>query len=372
MSAMPRDLIVSTSDAKHHRVAGEERYPRPPAADTLDLIDCGVFPPRLVARVEVEASVAGPPQAVAITPDGTLAIVSAPNRLASDGTLAWGRELQVVDLRATPPRVSARVPVSHHPQGLAIDRAGRLLLAATTGGTLAAFAIERGALRPLGETAVSSGRLAGVAIVPDGSAALVALRDEQGVAVVAIDGDRLVPMPQRIAAGVAPYAIDIAADGRLAVVGNVGLAGLAGPRERLGADRDSVTLIDLAVRPGRAVQHLTVPAVPEGVAISPDGRWIAVQAMDGSHLPAAHPARTPRGRLLLFAVRGGRAEPVDDLPGGEAGQGVAFSADGRLLLVQFNVERQVAVFATEAGRLRDTGHRIAAAGGPASIRTMPR
>jgi len=52
-------------------------------------------------------------------------------------------------------------------------------------------------------------------------------------------------------------------------------------------------------RPFRAVRHVTVPSIPEGVAISPDGRWVAVQAMDGSNLTPDNPGRRDRGRVLL-------------------------------------------------------------------------
>src|SRR6185436_20526968 len=87
--------------------------------------------------------IAGPPQAVAITPDGRLAIVSASNRYDYAGKkIIWDTFVQVIDLVAKPPRVIAKVDVGHHPQGLAINRAGTLLLAATVGGTVAVLTIS--------------------------------------------------------------------------------------------------------------------------------------------------------------------------------------------------------------------------------------
>ena len=56
----------------------------------------------------------------------------------------------------------------------------------------------------------------------------------------------------------------------------------------------------------------------------------------------------------------------------KAAQGIIFSADGQRLLVQFNVEKQIAVYANDAGRLRDTGIRVPLSAGPASIRSVPR
>ena len=156
------------------------------------------------------------------------------------------------------------------------------------------------------------------------------------------------------------------------MVGNVGLAGLPGNQGVLAGDADSVTLVDVSKRPFRAVQHLSVPSLPEGVAISPDGRWIAALSMDGSNLKPDNPGRRERGRLVLFEIRDGQAQRVDELPAGQGGQGVVFTADSRTLLAQFNVDKQLAVFRIEGGRLKDDGERIAVPGGPVSIRSMPR
>jgi DNA-binding beta-propeller fold protein YncE len=281
--------------------------------------------------------------------------------------------LQVVDLEAQPPQVVARVELGSHPQGLAINREGTLLLATTVAGELAILSIEGKTLRPADKLKLSDKRLAGVSFTHDGKAALVALRDEQGLAVVEVEGTKVALGRERVSTGVAPYAVDVSGDGRWAVVGNAGLGGLTGTAGKLVGDADTVTLIDVSRRPFRAVRHVTVPSIPEAVAISPDGRWVAVQVMDGSNLTPDNPGRHDRGRVLLFAVRDdGGIEPAGDLPGGEAAQGLVFAGDGRHIVAQFNVEHQLAFYAVEDGRLVDTGTRIPVPGGPASIRSTPR
>ena len=367
------DLIVSTNDAKYQRVAGSDTFPAEAPPDTLDLIDASSFPPKVVASVDVAASIAGPPQAVAITPDGRLAIVSAPSRRDPAGErIVFGNDLQLVDLEAVPARAAGSVPLPHHPQGLAINRAGSLLLAATVGGTVSVFEIRGKSLKPAGEVVVGQGRLAGISFTPDGTAALVAMRDEQGLMVLDVNGTTVTTRRERVSTGVAPYGVDVSGDGRWAVVGNVGLAGLPGDVGTLAGDMDSVTLVDISQRPFRAVQHVSVPGLPEGVAISPDGRWIAVLAMDGSNLKPDNPGRRERGRLVLFEIRDGQAVLSGEEPAGEAGQGVVFTADSRHVIAQFNVEKQLAVYAVDDGRLRDTGVRLDRPGGPSSIRSMPR
>ena len=369
----PADLIASTNDAKYQRVVGKDTFLENPPSDTLDIIDASRFPPRVVASVNVAAAIQGPPQAVAITPNGRLAIVSAPSRYdAAEKKLVLENYLQVVDLAASPAAVIAKVDIGQHPQALAINRAGNLLLATTTSGNVLVFAIDGQTVTLKDTLKVTDKRLAGLAITPDGKSALVALRDEQGLMVLDIDGGKVTTQRERVSTGVAPYSVDVSSTGKWALVGNVGLAGLPGNVGTLAGDVDSITLVDISKRPYRAVQHVSVAALPEGIAISPDGRWVAVQSMDGSNLTADNPGRRAKGKLTLFANQDGKLVEKSSLPAGEAGQGVVFTANGQYILAQFNVEKQLAVFAVANGKLKDTGKRLASTGGPSSIRSMPR
>ncbi len=110
-AAHAADLIVSAQDGKFVRVDGVATFPEPAPRDSLVVLDASRFPPVLKATVDVgiEHTVQGPPQAVAITPDGKLAIVAAPTRYdyAAKKEL-FDNFLQVVDLAATPPAVSPR------------------------------------------------------------------------------------------------------------------------------------------------------------------------------------------------------------------------------------------------------------------------
>ncbi|MDR3413807.1 MAG: YncE family protein [Formivibrio sp.] len=377
MTAAPfpkRDLIASTNDAKYVRVAGCDTYPEGVSPDSVDIIDATDYPPRIVASVAVDTSIVGPPQAVMITPDQKLAIVAATNRYDYiNKCVILENHIQVVDLEAQPPCLISKIDIGHHPHGLVISQAGDLLLVACTDGVLVVLGIAGKTISIKQEIKLSERRLASVAITPDGTAALVTLRDDQGVAVLDIVNGRVAEVPcQRISTGVAPYAIDISNDGQWAVVGNVGLGGLISSPGISVGDQDSATLISLAQRPFRAVQHLTVPSIPEGVAISPDNRWIAVLAMDGSNLPPTNPGSHPQGQLLLFALSDKGAIEAARLPAGQAAQGVIFSADSQYILAQFNVEQQIAVYAVNNGDLQDTGTRLPVKGGPSSLRATPR
>ena len=71
-------------------------------------------------------------------------------------------------------------------------------------------------------------------------------------------------------------------------------------------------------------------------------------------------------------MKNGQAVKVNELPGGEAAQGVVFSKDSKTVLVQFDVERAIGIYTIRDGKLVDTGKRLNLAAGPVSIRSMPR
>ena len=298
-------------------------------------------------QVEVENGIQGPPQAVAITPDASVALVGAPTRYdPAAKKLLMDSFVQVVDLQASPPAVS-RLDIGSHPQGIAIDRAGHLALVACVDGSVVVLGIEGNRVTLVDTLKIAQKRLAGVSFTHDGRHALVALRDEQGVAVLNVADGHVTDSGVRLSSGVAPYTIDVSSDGKWAVVSDVGLAGLPSYAGKLAGDADTVTLIDVSHEPFRAVQHVTVPSLPEGVAISADGKWIGVQAMDGSNLTPDNPGRNARGKVLLFAIRDGQAVKVSEAPGGEAAQGIVFTADSKYLIVQFNVEKAACVVRRE-------------------------
>jgi DNA-binding beta-propeller fold protein YncE len=361
------DIIVSAQDGKFVRVDGRATYPEPAPPDSLVVLDASRFPPAVVGTVEgLEHTVQGPPQAVAVTPDGKLAIVAAPTRYDYGAKKElFDNFLQVVDLETTPPKLIGKVDVGAHPNGLSINRDGTLLLAAAHDGAVKVLAIEGKNLKLLDSVKVGEKRMSGIAFTHDGNAAIVALRDENGAAVLAVDGPKVTLTKERISTGVNPYAIDVSSDGQWAVIGNTGVG-------RTVDDADVVTLVDVSKRPFRAVQQISVPATPEGVAISPDGRWIAVSSMAGSGLLATDPGRNKLGKVVLYSINNGVATKVNELPGGEAAQGLVFTQDSKTIIVQFDVERALAVYAVQEGKLVDTGERIKLSAGPVSIRSVPR
>ncbi len=360
------NLFVSANDAKLVRDFGRDVFPLDPGPDTLTVIDLDEA--RVLATVPVQNSIVGPPQAVALSPDGSLAVVAAPTSYdRAAGVQRFADVLQVVQLRTEPPAVET-IPIGAHPQSVAFTPDGARLLATTVAGTVLLFDVADGAVELRQRLNLSAGSLSGLGVLADGSAAIVSLRDEQGAAVIDLTGPEAAVLPERLATGVSPYAVDTDASSRWAVISSVGWGGKAAKAGRSVADADLITLVDTSRRPYRAVDHAAVPSIPEGVAISPDGGWVAALCMAGSQVAPGDAGHSPSGRLVLFANDNGRLRPVGELPTGAAAQGLAFADDSVRLVAQLYADRCLAVYAVEHEHLVDTGTRIAVPGGPASLR----
>ena len=369
--AAQAQLAVSAGDNKVHLVDGVARVIENRQPDTLTLLDLTPSPPRVLGSVEVPHSVAGPPNAVGITPDGRFAIVPSNQRIdpaAATGT-SFDNRLNVVDLTARPLRVVQTLEVGSGPAGVSINAAGtHVLVAHRNTGSVTLFRLAGGQLTEAASLSITTPAaiIASAVFTPDGRHALVTRYGEAMVTVIAIEGDTLRRAGRDISTGVNPYGLVITPDGRSAVVANIG---------RGNGDADTISLIDLTgpVPTWRVVETVTVGQTPEGVALSRDGTMLAVTVMNGSNKPAASPFRG-EGQVQLWRI--GRQGPsrltrVTTAPVGHWSQGAAFSADGRRLLVQNMVERDISVFRYENNRLTPMG-RIPMPAAPASIAVAPR
>jgi DNA-binding beta-propeller fold protein YncE len=361
-------LAVSANDNKLVLVNGVPSVMQKPAPDTVALIDLGAKPPSLIRHLQVPTSVVGPPLSVALTPDESLLLVTSSARLdpQAPGRLVPDKRLTVVALKANPLAMT-ELEAGLGAAGVSISRDGRLALVANRNeGTVSVFRIQGGAVSKVATVAVAAPEsgLAHVAIAPDGRSALVTREGDHTISLLDIDGEKVTYTGRDFGAGLKPYGIVIAADGRHAVVANLGLGR---------GDNDTIGLIDLTLQPPRVVETYTVGQTPEGIAVSPDGKLVAVVTMNGSNKPKDSPFYAPVGRVVLLRLHRDRLQLVSAAPVGAWAQGVAFSADGRTLVVQSMAERSLSVFAIgEDFALRDTGQRIPLQGGGAALRTAER
>ena len=354
--------VVSANDGKVRLENGiVKTVPNNP--DTIALIDLGARPPRLLHEIEAPASIVGPPSSAAITPDRSLALVTANMKLdpADPTKQVADNRMSVIDLTASPPVVIATLETGKGPAGVAIGPKGNIALVANREeGTVSIYAIDGKTVTALGKVDFGNPKAgpSGIVITPDGLTALVTRDGDSRISVLAIDRDKVEYTKRDMFPGQRPYGIDIPTAGDIAIVANIG----AGQ-----GDADTISLIDLKARPVRVFETVSVGQTPEGIAISPNGKLVAVTVMNGSNKPIASPFYNAMGVLKLFKVVGRKLVYSSQVETGVWTQGVVFSADSKLLLVQNKEQKELQVLAIRGGRVVDTRQRIALRNGPAGF-----
>jgi DNA-binding beta-propeller fold protein YncE len=248
----------------------------------VTILDITVTPPKVLGEVGAPTSVAGPPHSVAITPDRSLALVTASTRIdpANPRAAIPDNRVSVIDLTARPPQLLKTLETGRGASGVSINRTGTLALVANRNeGTISVFTIEGKTVTPAGKVDLGApdSSPSQVMFLSDGRGALVSRNAgaDNRVSILAINGTKVEYARQDIFTGLQPYGMDITPVGDLAVVANIGTGATGGS--------DTVSLVDLKASPPRTVDQLAVGPIPEGISISPNGRYVAVTVMNGTN-----------------------------------------------------------------------------------------
>src|SRR5262245_29457355 len=357
-------LALSANDGKAVLVDGVNSVPAIPPPDSVAVIDLGSTPPKVVAEIPVPTSVVGPPSSVAIARDESFALVTGASKIdpADPKKVVPDDKLTVIDLKASPPKVTAQLQAGKGAAGVSINRAGTLaLIANRSEGTVSVFSIAGNVLTPVDKVNLGDDKSgpSHVAITPDGKAALVTRDGDNKISVLSIDGTKVEYTKRDLSAGVRPYGLDIHPNGKIAVVANIGTGS---------GDADTASLIDIEAKPARVVHTVTVGQTPEGITLSPDGAFVAVSVMNGSNKPKNSPFFNDYGLVKVLSVKDGQLLPLTEAKVGHWCQGLAWSKGNRTLLVQCMVEKEIMAFSFDGKELKPAGS-IKLNAGPAGIRT---
>jgi len=345
----------------------------PPGKDTVTIVSIhDAAHPKIVATLPIENSIIGPPTNLAITPDNKLALVANSIDVVKDGDNLKNvpdTTLFVIDLTVSPPAVLTKIQLGKQPSGLAVNRAGTLALVANRAdNTVSVLTISGKSVSLVGNVALApagapSEQLSAVAITPDGKHALVAKTGINKVEVLDIDGTTVTYKGYDMITGVFPYNVQITADGKLGLVANNGNAGVAD------GQADSVAVIDLEMNPPRVIDQVMVADSPEGLAVSPTRGLAIALATNGSGGSAPNNSffRNEHSIAVVLRTDGKKVRKVANVEVGPLAEGVAFSPDGRYVYIENWGGQALDVFRVDGLKLVPAGS-LKLPGHPASLR----
>ncbi len=362
------DLMIIGNDEKVAFDAEGNRAFVAPGKDSIVVVDItNREAPRIVASFPLMNSIFGPPTNLAITPDERLAVVANSVGWVQDGG-AWkpvpDNKLYVFDLTARPPAQIATVEVGKQPSGLAISKAGDLLLIANRNDKSVSVLTIQGKDVKLVDTVAMGEEVASVAISPDGKRALVTKFPGHKIALLEINGQKVTYGKWDMPVGLWPYNIGITPNGRIGISADNGNSGA--PDGHI----DTVSVIDLEASPVRVIDRVVVGDAPEGFVISPTGEVAVAVLLGGASLPKAPNAWywKRNGSLAVLKIDGKKVTKVGEVEVGALPEGAVFSPDGKYLYVGNYIDRNVSILKVDGTTITDTGKKLVLPGQPASMR----
>jgi DNA-binding beta-propeller fold protein YncE len=368
-------IAVSANDGKQVRPGDNPPGMRP---DTVSVIDLNHYPPKVLGSIQAPASLIGPPNAVAIAPDSSFAIVTCgqkpdpndPTKLIPDDVVT------VIDLsKPKNPRVIQTVEAGPGASGASINHAGTMALVASTGdGTVTAFFIAHKKLTPLGKVQMEQGAgSTDVAFSPDGKHAYVVERGGNRIGILDIDGDQVTYGGRSIVTGASPYGMTVTPDGKYGINTNLGGAistASPSPGTPRGMPRaGTITLVDLAAN--EVLDSVVVGETPEHVVLSPDGNYVEVTVANGSAVPVNSPKyNSVHGLMRIFRISNGKLTEVASTDTGHWCQGATWSRDSHTILLQCATEYDIEVYKFDGKNVtQDTAATLKFSSRPGSIAT---
>jgi DNA-binding beta-propeller fold protein YncE len=345
-----------------------------PGKDTVTIIDIrDGAKPRLVTNLPLENSIIGPPTNLAITPDGKLALIANSIDVLKNGDNLKNvpdNKIFVIDLTASPPTVITTLQTGRQPSGIAINRAGNLALVANRAdNSVSVLSISGKNVAVVGTVALApadapSQQPSAVAITPDGKRALVAKALANKVALLDIDGTAVTYKGYDMITGVFPYNVQITADGKFGLVNHDGNIGVAD------GQANTMGVINMTLDPPREVDQIVVGDGPEGLAVSPTGRYAVSLATNGSGNSVPNNAffHHDHSVAVLLRTDGKTVRKVGESEVGALAEGIAFSPDGKYVYITDWAKQELDAFRIAGNKLVPAGSSLKLPGHPASMR----
>ena len=371
-TAAHAQLLISGNDEKQSWDDAGKGVLSAPGKDSVSIIDIkNRTSPRILVNLPIPNTITGPPTNVAISPDQRLALVAnSLDVVQADGGFKSQPDdkIHVIDLTASPPAELETVTVGKQPSGLAFSRDGKLALVANRAeNSVSVLTIDGKDVKVADTVALSaqgapSEQVSSVAIAPNGKLALVTKFASHKVAVLEIDGQKVTYTKYDMAVGLWPYNVQITADGKLGIAGNNGNSGSSD------GQIDTVAIIDLEAKPPRVIDQVVVGDGPEGLAVSPKGRYAAAIILNGAGNVAKKAFfHREHSYVSLLKIDGKKVRKVSEAEVGGLAEGAAFSPDGKYLYVGNYLDSDITILRLSGDKLVKAGS-LKLPGRPASLR----
>src|SRR5579871_6707666 len=242
-SAYAAPFMIIGNDEKPGTDAQGKPVVNPTGNDTVLIVDLAKpEAPNIVATLKLENSIVGPPTNLAISPNGSIALVADSMTVADDnGTrkMVPTDKLFVIDMKASPPTLANTVTLGKQPSGLSFSPKGDMALVCNRAdGTISVLKIDGTNVTQTGTVQISPG-VSHVVFTPDGKHALALKSPDNKVAILNVDGDKVSYDKLDIPTYAFPYNIVASPDGKLAITADNGNGGSSD------GSMDAVTVIDL-------------------------------------------------------------------------------------------------------------------------------
>ena len=202
---------------------------------------------------------------------------------------------------------------------------------------------------------------------PDGKRALAAKFPGHKIAMLDVDGEKVTYNKYDMTVGLWPYNVDVTPDGKLALTVDNGNSGAADGQV------DTVSVIDLELAPPRVIDKVVVGDGPEGLAISPTGKFAVAVLLRGSNSAKSAFFYNRNGSVVGAADRRqegdarrtrSRCAACPKAPSSATTAAISTSATSST--------QDVSILRVDGDRLVDTGKRFSLPGHPASMRGRTR
>jgi DNA-binding beta-propeller fold protein YncE len=367
--ALAAPYMIVGNDEKPGTDAQGKPIVNPTGKDTILIVDLAKpEEPKVVATLPLENSIVGPPTNLAISPNGSIALVADSMTVAEENGVRKQvptDKVFVIDLKASPPRLVQTVTVGKQPSGLSFSPKGDMALVANrVDGTISVLKIDGTQVTQTGTIPISPG-VAHVEFTPDGKHALAVKSPDNKLAVLDVDGDKVTYNKLDLPTYAFPYNVVVSPDSKLAITADNGNGGSSD------GNADAVSVIDLEGAHPHVISHVTVEDAPEGLAMSPKGDLAVAVNVNGSNMAQAW-FHKPTGSVTVLRIQGKTVTPIKTIQVGVLPEAAAFTPDGSYIYVGNFSDQDFSILKVDGTEVTDTGKRFKVEGHPASARMGPR